>query len=266
MSAFSTSSTSKSGHRSIKPRPFAPRGTFVRYGACLALVALCVHPPHAGAGERKDGTLKVPQKSVETEELSITVSDAEVYCIAAGPKNGNPILLMHGARFSSQTWLRTNTIQDLASAGYRVFAIDIPGFAKSPKATVYAKTFTKDLLSQLTKKPALLVTPSLSGRFVFPPAIELSPQIAGWVAVAPAGMDFHKDDLDKIKLPTLVLWGSKDGVFPVAQADVLVAAIAGSKKVVFEGANHPCYLNEPERFNKEIIDFAASIFRDKKKG
>jgi len=230
----------------------------------LALIACCAIPSGACAGGRKKGNVQAKQTKVDTEEMRVTVSGSEVYCLAAGPKDGHPILLMHGARFDAHTWLTTNTIQDLVTAGYRVFAIDIPGFSHSPRATLYANSFTDTLLGELTKEPAIIVTPSLSGRFGFPPAIASSPKVAGWVAVAPAAMDYHKDNITKIKLPTLIIWGSKDAIFPVAQADVLAKAIAGSKKVVLEGANHPCYLDKPEQFNKEIMDFAASVFREHK--
>lgn len=238
------------------------RGRWTAFGLMLVFVALSACPTMAQGEKSKKAEITGEPEEVKTEDMRVTVSEAEVYCLAAGPADGHPVLLMHGARFSSRTWLGTNTIQALVSAGYRVFSIDIPGFANSPRATVYAQSFATDLLTQLTKKPALLITPSLSGRFGFPPAIAASPQVAGWIAIAPAAIDFHKDDLTKIKLPTLVLWGSKDEVFPVSEADRLTEAIVGSKKVVLEGAGHPCYLEQPERFNEAVLAFAASVFDD----
>ncbi|XP_076372703.1 putative protein-lysine deacylase ABHD14B [Tachypleus tridentatus] len=37
------------------------------------------------------------------------------------------ILLLHGATFSSKTWLYLGTIQVLAAMGYRTVAMDVPG-------------------------------------------------------------------------------------------------------------------------------------------
>ncbi len=265
---MNTVSPSESNHGQTRTRPSMERvhhtGSHAgRYGVWLVLVALGASVSCVYAGGRKTPDLHDAPKKVDTEEMHINVGVSTVFCLAAGPAEGHPILLMHGARFSSDTWLQTNTIQSLVGAGYRVFAIDIPGFGKSPRATLYAKSFVTELLGKLTKKAAIIVTPSLSGRFAYTPLFESSPQIAGWVAVAPAAIDMNEDQLDKIKTPTLVVWGEKDHVFPLAQADLLIKKIAGAKKVVLEGAQHPCYLDQPEQFNKELIDFAASIFQKK---
>ena len=46
------------------------------------------------------------------------------------------LLLLHGMRFSSKTWLELKTIQVISAAGYRVVAVDLPGFANTPKTIV----------------------------------------------------------------------------------------------------------------------------------
>lgn len=37
------------------------------------------------------------------------------------------VLLLHGAHFSSETWIRLYTAQFLNAHGYNVFAINLPG-------------------------------------------------------------------------------------------------------------------------------------------
>ena len=50
----------------------------------------------------------------------------------------------------------------------------------------------------------------------------------------------------KVQAPTLVLWGREDRWIPVAQADRVVAAIPGARKVVLEACGHVPQEERPE--------------------
>ena len=58
-------------------------------------------------------------------------------------------------------------------------------------------------------------------------------------------------------MPTLLVWGDRDGVIPVAHGHRAHAAMAGSRLEVFEGAGHFPHHAEPERFARLLVDFAA---------
>ena len=85
-------------------------------------------------------------------------------------RSGQAVLLLHGAAFSSQTWVdRVPTMATLAALGHRVIAIDLPGFGKtrgsvSDKGEYLAQVI--DTLSPDTKP--VVITPSASGAFIFP--------------------------------------------------------------------------------------------------
>ncbi len=66
----------------------------------------------------------------------------------------------------------------------------------------------------------------------------------------------------KVKAPTLVLWGRDDRWIPVEQADRVVAAIPGARKVVLEGCGHVPQEERPEevlRRLQELPEGGASV-------
>jgi pimeloyl-ACP methyl ester carboxylesterase len=60
------------------------------------------------------------------------------------------------------------------------------------------------------------------------------------------------------ELPTLIVWGERDPIIPVAHGRVAHAAIPGSRLEVFEGAGHFPHREQPARFVSVIERFVAS--------
>ncbi|MDK2868354.1 MAG: hypothetical protein PWP51_454 [Clostridiales bacterium] len=61
--------------------------------------------------------------------------------------------------------------------------------------------------------------------------------------------------LSKIEMPTLLIWGDQDTATPIADARTMVAHIPDSGLVVFEGAGHFSYLEQPLRFSTILKTF-----------
>lgn len=179
---------------------------------------------------------------------------ARLHFLAAGPRPGRAVLLLHGAAFHSGTWHQLGTLEVLAAHGYRAIALDLPGYGRSQPNETDPDTFLFDLLPAIALARPTVVSPSMSGRFAFPLVVEHPDAVSGFVAVAPVGVQRYAPMLAGLKTPTLILWGEKDTVIPVAQADRL-AAIPGSRKLVLAGARHPCYLDAPAAFHGAILDF-----------
>jgi pimeloyl-ACP methyl ester carboxylesterase len=59
-------------------------------------------------------------------------------------------------------------------------------------------------------------------------------------------------------MPTLIVWGERDAMIPVAHAHEAHEAMPGSRLEVFEDAGHVPQLDEPERFVAAIEDFMAT--------
>lgn len=66
-----------------------------------------------------------------------------------------------------------------------------------------------------------------------------------------------RDDLKKIKIPTLILHGKKDKICSFDLAEQMKAGISDSHLVAFENSGHSLFLEEKHKFNDEIIKFAG---------
>ena len=75
--------------------------------------------------------------------------------------------------------------------------------------------------------------------------------------IAFAKTDF-RDDITKIKVPTLVIHGDSDAIVPFEASGKLAAkAIAGSELVVIKGGPHGINASHGEEFNRALLDFLA---------
>jgi pimeloyl-ACP methyl ester carboxylesterase len=61
--------------------------------------------------------------------------------------------------------------------------------------------------------------------------------------------------LPKIGCPTLVVWGEKDMIIPVKDADQFAELIPGARKIVFEDTGHVPMLERPRTFNTVLQEF-----------
>lgn len=66
-------------------------------------------------------------------------------------------------------------------------------------------------------------------------------------------------DLDKIKTPTLIVWGDKDAYFPRDQQDAIAAGISGSKLVIYPGVGHGVHWEAPEQFAADLLSFVERL-------
>jgi len=62
-------------------------------------------------------------------------------------------------------------------------------------------------------------------------------------------------ELHTIKAPTLIIWGDQDAILPRSDQEALMAAIPGSRLVVYIGAGHAFYWEEPDRVASDLVAF-----------
>ena len=178
---------------------------------------------------------------------------------SAGTGGTPPVLLLHGGRFSSKTWEELGTLAVLAGGGYLALAVDLPGFGETPAIEPSDEAargaFLGQLIDALGIEPPVIVSPSMSGSFSLPFLASRAERVSGFVPVGVAGSERWLEALAGIEVPTLVVWGGNDGTTPLEDGRALAAAIPGAELSVFEGASHPCYLDEPEAFHRALLDF-----------
>uniref|UniRef100_A0A8D1E908 Putative protein-lysine deacylase ABHD14B n=1 Tax=Sus scrofa TaxID=9823 RepID=A0A8D1E908_PIG len=149
---------------------------------------------------------------VEQHEGTIQVQGQSLFFREARPGSGQAarfsVLLLHGIRFSSETWQNLGTLHRLAEAGYRAVAIDLPGLGRSKEATpapigeLVPSSFLAAVVDALDLGPPVVVSPSLSGMYSLLFLTAPDSQLRGYVPVAPICTDkINAADYARVKVP-----------------------------------------------------------------
>ena len=89
----------------------------------------------------------------------VQTSSGGVFIQEKGPPDGVPVVLFHGTAAWSELWWRTTDA--LATAGFRVIALDLPPFGFSDRPGIYTRADqaarVNDVLGTLKAEPAIIV-------------------------------------------------------------------------------------------------------------
>jgi abhydrolase domain-containing protein 14 len=190
-------------------------------------------------------------------EDDIQVLETTIHYRAAGPLDGEVVLLLHGAAFTSATWQELGTLQLLADAGYRAIAVDLPEKGESGKWPHVLEGFLIELVGAMKIQQCAVVAPSMSGAYAFPFVTIHEHRASSFIAVAPVRTGQFLPAMKQTTLPVLVMWGENDRVIPVTLGEQLVATTPNAQMSVFEGSEHAFYMQATERFHQELIQFLA---------
>jgi pimeloyl-ACP methyl ester carboxylesterase len=77
---------------------------------------------------------------------------------------------------------------------------------------------------------------------------------------APTFQNPNSDQLFKVKLPTLLLWGKYDFVCPPELAEDIEKYIGSSdvEKIIYSTSGHSPMMNEPDKFWSDLVEWVRT--------
>ena len=193
-------------------------------------------------------------------DRQITAGPCVVHALRGQGDRRPPVVLLHGLKFTAETWRELGTLKKLAEEGYPALAVDLPGFGKSLACANSQYQVVRDLILAEGLERPVLVGPSMGGWVSLECALAGQELLGGLVLLGAVGIEENQDRLSSITLPTLLMWGEDDAVSPLEDARLLEEKIEGSRLVVVKNAGHPCYLDDSKLWHRELLGFLASRF------
>jgi abhydrolase domain-containing protein 14 len=193
-----------------------------------------------------------------------TTLDGGVSAIVRGPSADDApltVLFLHGASYSSRIWDDRGILDDVAAEGYRAVAIDLPGYGDTPEDGPGDEQWLKGVIEGLGgPEKVVVVSPSMSGDYSLAYLGYLPEEpLAGFVGVAPVGIDEFLRPPDAPKVPALLVWGAEDDLIPRSKAEALQAQLPGSEIEVIDGGSHAPYDDHPDEFAALLIAFLERL-------
>lgn len=200
--------------------------------------------------------------------LALVYGDTElagsnvVVVSASAPSADMTVLFLHGAAFTSETWIENGILLAVASSDINALAIDLPGFGSSARTDLANDQFLSELILELDLDPkrTVIVSPSMSGGLSLPalrnPVLQ---DLAGYVPVAPVGVEAFLTNGPAVATPALVIWGDQDGSDPRRAATNLASGFSTASVLILPDAGHAAYQHQPDLFSEALINFVRSL-------
>jgi abhydrolase domain-containing protein 14 len=192
-------------------------------------------------------------------DASVMLQGHPVHYLAAGPEEGLAVMFLHGAKYHAGTWKNLGTLKKLGEAGFHALAIDIPGFGSSPRWETDKDTLVAELIDALELVRPVVVAPSKSGIFAFPLILNQPEKVSGFVSIAAIGTSIFTPQLKDVAVPILVVWGTRDRMFPSSAHSALAERFTQSTLLPLKNASHAAYLDKPELFHQGLLKFLGGL-------
>ena len=185
---------------------------------------------------------------------------------------GTPIILIHGGWSDVTEWASQKAA---LSEGHRLIRYDRRGCGRSePKEVVQTPDLwvedLRNLMDALNIHDAIVGGTSFGGMLTiefmlsYPErvkaAVIVSATAGGYEGEAEYAVPFpdRLAALQDVRIPSLVVHGTDDDVFPVSDAEAIAGAIPNSKLAVLKGS-HSVNVDSADQFNRTVLDWLGGL-------
>jgi len=177
---------------------------------------------------------------------------------------GLPIVFLHGLSYTADIWQRIGVLDYLMKKRVPFLALDMPYGLKSqchPKTRSQEKNIAyvnEAVKTVFGDEVPVLVGASIGGNMALRYAAKFP--VKGLLLVGPARV--LEPDLveiySKFKFSTTIIWGSEDTIIASEDMRALADTLPNAKLVVYDGANHSAYKDQPDRFKHDLLELYAN--------
>jgi len=196
--------------------------------------------------------------------------DIEVHYLKNGLAKSR-VLLLHGYSFNANTWKDLKTIEILEREGFGAIALDFPGFGKSKKLkgldySAYPIKSEEDIkisiefLEEFIEKHfnnVTIVGPSMGAQLAINYLIEHPSNVDKMIVIGPVRFKQKNiiESLKNIKNQVLIMRGERDNIASEQDVVDLKNIIKNSVMIQYHNAGHACYLDVPDLFHRNMVEF-----------
>jgi pimeloyl-ACP methyl ester carboxylesterase len=176
---------------------------------------------------------------------------------------GVPIVFLHGLSYNNEIWQRIKITELLTEKRVPFLALDMPYGIKSqcqPKTRDPQKNIevvNEAIKTILNSEVPVLVGASIGGNMALHYASKYP--VKGLLLIAPARA-LEKELMqtyDRFDFPVTIIWGSEDNIIAGEEMRVLADKLPKAKLIVYEGASHSAYKEQPEKFKHNLLELYA---------
>ena len=195
-------------------------------------------------------------------EKTLNVANHKCYALYH-TASGVPIVFLHGLSYTIGVWQRISVTELLIEKRVPFLALDMPYGLKSQ-----CKPKTRDTETNLAvvaeavknvfgSAVPVLVGASLGGYIALNYAARFP--VKGLLVVAPA----HALEEDLVRsfkgfdFPVRIIWGSQDSIISGEEMRTLAGKLPNAKLLVYNGAAHSAYRDQPEWFKRDLLELYA---------